>query len=140
MPEYLRPPLLATLFALAFFGVCFLQSGLDKVTDRKGNLDWLSPHFAKSPFRGIVPLLLSVLTLLEVGSGTACSAAIVSVLAGGPAWAATGALSLVCLTLLCLFAGQRLSKDYVGAAVLAGYSAVALLGLMASGAAVLVQN
>jgi hypothetical protein len=38
-------------------------------------------------------------------------------------------LSLACLALVSLFAGQRISKDYVGAAVLATYFGVALIGL-----------
>jgi hypothetical protein len=44
--------------AALFLGVLFLQSGLDKVTDRKGNLKWLTGHFAKSPLSGVVPLVL----------------------------------------------------------------------------------
>jgi uncharacterized protein (DUF697 family) len=37
------------------------------------------------------------------------------------------------LSLLCLFFGQRLAKDYAGAVVLASYVAVALLGLILVG-------
>ncbi len=33
----------------AFLGILFLQSGIDKVVDRRGNLDWLKGHFVKSP-------------------------------------------------------------------------------------------
>ena len=28
-----------------FLGICFIQSGLDKVTDWKGNLSFLTDHF-----------------------------------------------------------------------------------------------
>ena len=35
------------VLASAFLAVLFLQSGIDKVTDRRGNLDWLTGHFAK---------------------------------------------------------------------------------------------
>ena len=37
----------------AFLAVLFLQSGLDKVVDRKGNREYLNAHFARSPLAGI---------------------------------------------------------------------------------------
>ena len=53
----------------AFFAILFLQSGIDKVIDRRGNLEWLTGHFAKSPLAGMVPLLLGVITLMELAAG-----------------------------------------------------------------------
>jgi hypothetical protein len=44
-------------------------------------------------------------------------------------WGIVG-LGLVCLALCSLFAGQRIAKDYTGAATLATYFGVALLGLV----------
>lgn len=105
------------------------------MTDRQGNLDWMVPHFEKSPFRGKVPFLLSVLTLLELGTALVCLGGLADLgfrLGWGLAWYG---LALAALTLLALFAGQRFAKDYVGAANLAVYFGVALLGLaFASGA------
>jgi hypothetical protein len=60
--------LLQTLVS-AFLAILFLQSGIDKVLDRRGNLEWLTGHFAKSPLAGLVPLMLSVITLLELAAG-----------------------------------------------------------------------
>lgn len=117
------------LLACGFFAVLFLQSGIDKITDRKGNLEWMVPHFEKSPFKGMVPLLLSLLTFLEVGTGLACAGGFVLVLIGVEFPLVRYALWSAAGTLLCLFAGQRLSKDYAGAASLAAYFAVALLGV-----------
>ena len=53
----------------AFFAILFLQSGIDKVVDRRGNLEWLTGHFAKSPLARAVPLLLSAITLMELAAG-----------------------------------------------------------------------
>jgi hypothetical protein len=39
------------------------------------------------------------------------------------------AMSIVCLNLVLLFAGQRIAKDYPGAATLAAYFIVAVFGL-----------
>lgn len=116
-------------FACAFFAVLFFQSGLDKVTDRQGNLDWMVPHFEKSPFRGKVPFLLSVLTVLELGAALVCVGGLVDLgfkLGFHLAWYG---LALAAFNLIALFAGQRFAKDYVGAANLAVYFGVALLGL-----------
>ena len=57
----------------AMVAILFLQSGLDKALDWKGNMAWLTGHFAKSPLKGTVPLLLSVITAIELSAG-ACAA------------------------------------------------------------------
>lgn len=113
--------------AYLFFAVLFVQSGMDKVADRKGNLEWMVPHFEKSPFAGMVPMLLSMLTAMELTTGFLCLMALI------PVWFSTAfilsslAVLAVMFTLLCLFAGQRFAKDYVGAQTIATYFGVALL-------------
>jgi hypothetical protein len=111
-----------------FFAVLFLQSGLDKVTDRRGNIEWLTGHFANSPFKSIVGLLLFKITLLELAAGLCCLVGVWAVLFKGPSWIAPVGLLLCCLSLCALFAGQRIAKDYAGAASLSTYFGVAVLG------------
>src|SRR6476661_11037862 len=53
----------------AFLAILFLQSGIDKVVDRRGNLEWLKGHFAKSPLAGVVPALVTAITILELAAG-----------------------------------------------------------------------
>src|SRR5713226_4835308 len=60
---------LLQLLVSAFLAILFLQSGIDKIVDRKGNLEWLSGHFAKSPLAGTVPFLFAALTIIEVAAG-----------------------------------------------------------------------
>src|SRR6058998_2972664 len=60
---------LLQILVSAFLAILFLQSGIDKLVDRRGNLEWLKGHFAKSPFAGIVPALLTTITILEVAAG-----------------------------------------------------------------------
>jgi uncharacterized membrane protein YphA (DoxX/SURF4 family) len=124
----LNPLDAAQLFVCAFFAVLFLQSGLDKVFDYKGNLEWMTPHFAKSPMRSIVPMLLSVMTVIELSAGAVCGLGVVMLFFESTLWSVVG-LSLCCLAFLCLFAGQRIAKDYAGAATIATYFGVALIGL-----------
>src|SRR4030081_4171415 len=61
---------LLQIFVSAFLAILFLQSGIDKVVDRRGNLEWLKGHFAKSPLAGMVPLMVTAITILEIAAGT----------------------------------------------------------------------
>ena len=118
------------LFASAFFAILFLQSGIDKVIDRRGNLEWLTGHFAKSPLAGIVPLLLSVITVLELSAGVLSAiGCLVVLLRRDPTIGFYGAV-LSGLALLALFFGQRMAKDYPGAATLVPYFLVVIAALI----------
>ena len=125
----LEPLLLARIFVCVMLAVLFLQSGVDKVVDRKGNLEWMVPHFAKSPFGGTVPMMLSVLTVFELLTGLGGAVSVVVLLVKGPLIVPIASIGLACLTFLMLFTGQRLAKDYAGAASLAAYSILPLIGL-----------
>lgn len=133
VPMDLNALLLAKIFALAFFAACFMQSGVDKIVDWKGNLAWLTDHFGQTFLRSVVPLLLGMATFMECFTSLVSAFAIVVLLTSGPAIVPVAAMSLACLTLLMLFTGQRIAKDYVGAATLATYFTVALLGLLLMG-------
>src|SRR5947199_10763871 len=60
---------LMQIFTAAFLAILFLQSGIDKIIDRLGNLEWLKGHFANTPLAGVVPVLLTAITFLEVAAG-----------------------------------------------------------------------
>ena len=124
------PLRIAQLFTCVFLAILFLQSGIDKVVDRSGNLEWLGGHFASSPLAGIVPLMVTVVTIVEILAGVLCALAVPAMLLGdaGNTLAVAG-ISLSALSLTMLFFGQRLAKDYAGAAVLVPYFVLALLGL-----------
>ncbi|AGC43043.1 hypothetical protein MYSTI_01711 [Myxococcus stipitatus DSM 14675] len=131
------PPLESTQFTAwllqalcaAFLAILFLQSGADKVVDWKGNLGWLTGHFAKSPLRGVVPLMLGVITLMELASGALSAVGLVSLFVSGSAtWAFWGALASA-LSLVGLFFGQRMAKDYAGAGALVPYFLLSLVAL-----------
>jgi hypothetical protein len=108
-------------FGLIVLSILFIQSGLDKISDRKGNLEWLKGHFANSPFKNSVPFVLTVLTLEEVLTGVLCLAGLGVLLITGHTAIAIIGLSSGLLTFVSLFLGQRLAKDYAGAASLIPY-------------------
>ena len=118
------------LFISAFFAILFLQSGIDKVIDRKGNLEWLTGHFAKSPLAGMVPLLLGVITLLELGAGALSAIGFFFVLLRHDSTIAFYGTALSGAALLCLFFGQRMAREYPGAATLVPYILVVIAGLI----------
>jgi hypothetical protein len=109
---------LLTIFTSAFLAILFLQSGIDKVVDRRGNLEWLKGHFAKSPLAGIVPLLLTVITALEIATGALSALGCVLIILMRDSTVAFYGAVLAAVSILALFFGQRMAKDYAGAAVL----------------------
>jgi hypothetical protein len=118
------------LFSSAFLAILFLQSGVDKVTDRRGNLDWLTGHFAESPLAGMVPLLFGILTVLELAAGAASAIGFLLVLIRRDSTIAFYGAIISGIALLALFFGQRMAKEYAGAAVLVPYFLVILLALL----------
>lgn len=127
----LQPDAVARFLATAFFAIVFLQSALDKLIDRQGNLAYLGDHFKSSPMPpGAVPILFWMLTSIELTAGTLCALGLLlgDFAAKGFGVAAYGVMTSG-IALLCLLLGQRLAKDYAGAAVVAAYFAVALIGL-----------
>ena len=62
---------LMQILTSAFLAILFLQSGIDKIVDRRGNFEWLKGHFAKSPLAGIVPALLICITIRGGSRGCA---------------------------------------------------------------------
>jgi hypothetical protein len=126
--------------AALFLAILFLQSSLDKIFDRRGNLSYLTEHFAKSPLAGTVGPMFVVITILELSAGalSAIGCAMV-VLKHDPTVAFWGA-TLAAVALCALFFGQRVSKDYAGAAVLVPYFILALaaMWLLGTGQAVVV--
>ena len=109
------------ILLLAFLTITFLQSGIDKVLDWKGNLEWLSGHFSKTPFKGSVPILLGIVLVMEIMSGVLSAVGIVQFVVEGESSIGFFGAMLAALTLLMLLLGQRVAKDYVGAQTIVVY-------------------
>jgi hypothetical protein len=126
MPEAIY---LMQIFASAFLAILFLQSGIDKIVDHRGNLEWLNGHFAKSPLAGIVPALLICITILEVAAGalSAFGCVLVIFLKNSTVGLYGAILSAAAIT--ALFFGQRIAKEYAGAAVLVPYFLLTLVAI-----------
>jgi diacylglycerol kinase len=120
---------LMQIFASAFLAILFLQSGIDKIVDRRGNFEWLKGHFAKSPLAGIVPALLIGITILEVAAGALSAVGCVLIILLKDSTIAFYGAVISAVAIIALFFGQRMTKDYAGAAVLVPYFLLTLVAI-----------
>ena len=120
---------LMQLFTAAFLAILFLQSGIDKVVDRRGNLEWLKGHFAKSALAGAVPAMLTTITILELAAGILSAIGCIFVLLSRNSTVAFYGAVISAFAIISLFFGQRIAKDYAGAAVLVPYFLIALVAI-----------
>ena len=117
---------LLQILVSAFLAILFLQSGINKVADRRGNVEWLKGHFAKSPLSGTVPGLLSAITILEISAGALSAIGCAVIIFSHDSTLAFYGAVISAIAIVALFFGQRMAKDYAGAAVLVPYFLLAL--------------
>lgn len=128
--KFKDPLVLCQILIAIFLVITFLQSGIDKILDRKGNEDFFKAHFENSFFKNFTGILLTILTVMELIGGFMLVYGIYYAFAERTTlWIFYGFVVLA-LTLLALFTGQRLAKDYVGAADLVPYFMLIMLGIM----------
>ena len=121
---------LLQLLVAACLAVLFLQSGLDKVFDRAGNRAYLDEHFARSPLaRTVGPMFLTI-TILEVAAGLLSGLGVLQLLFFRSAVLGFFGALIAAANIVALFFGQRVSKDYAGAAALVPYFLLALLAIV----------
>jgi uncharacterized membrane protein YphA (DoxX/SURF4 family) len=123
---------IVTLFITIFFAILFLQSGFDKVFDWKGNSEFHKSHFEKSPLKIFAMPMLLIITLMEVTCGTLCIISVCRIFMYRDFTFSLYAFTLASVNFLALFFGQRMSKDYAGAAALVPYFILAMMGLYIS--------
>jgi diacylglycerol kinase len=113
----------------AFLAVLFLQSGIDKVVDRRGNREYLNQHFARSPLAGTVGPMFVVITILEVCAGALSGVGCALLLLTHDSTVAYLGAVIGGINIVALFFGQRVAKDYAGAAALVPYFLLALTAI-----------
>ena len=113
----------------AFLAILFLQSGIDKIVDRRGNRAYLDQHFAKSPLAATVGPMFLVITILEVSAGALSGVGCALLLLSHDSTVAYLGAVVGAINLTALFFGQRVAKDYVGAAVLVPYFLLAITAI-----------
>ena len=117
------------ILILLFLIVTFLQSGIDKVTDFSGNASFIKEHFANSPLKNMVPLLLVIILVMEIIAGAFMFIGIFNLVTTGNGELALLGTQIAALSLVFLLVGQRLAKDYAGAMTLAVYFIITIFGM-----------
>lgn len=120
---------LLQLLVSLFLAILFLQSGIDKIVDRQGNLEWLNGHFAKSSLAKMVPLLFGILTLIEISAGALSGIGFIALIVSRNSAIAFYGAIVSASAIIALFFGQRMAKEYAGAAVLAPYFLLTLVAI-----------
>ncbi|MGB6267706.1 MAG: DoxX family membrane protein [Olleya sp.] len=106
---------------LVFIAITFLQSGLDKILDWKGNIAWLKGHFSKTFMANIVPLNLVIILVLEVVAGVLAIIGLFTIITDANTCFGFYSAILSAIILLLLLFGQRVAKDYDGARTIVIY-------------------
>ena len=124
------PENIAFLFVLAFFLIVFIQSGIDKIIDYKGNLTFLKGLFKAFFSPPLITLALISVTILEVISGVLCLIGIGDFILNDSCFIGLLGLITGSFALLILLFGQRVSKNYEGAKTIAIYFILAMIGIV----------
>ncbi len=122
--------LLVRIGFAAFFSILFLQSGLDKLANFRENLSSISSHFAKTFLSGLAPLLFVLLTISEMLAGFLSAYGIVEIIIHENTRIAMYGAIFSMASLLFIFFGQRIAKDYGGATGLSSYFIVSALAVI----------
>lgn len=117
------------LLVLGFLTITFLQSGIDKVTDWKGNLNYIKSVFEKTFLKNSVPLMLIIVTIGEIIGGLLCLIGIFQIYFYDSKTLGLLGAVICAKVLLALLFGQRVAKDYAGAMTIAVYFGVTLFGV-----------
>jgi len=128
--EFFTPEVIGQLCIGAFIAIVFLQSGLDKVFDWKGNHAWIKDHFKDTFLAAIVTPMLALVTIAELAAGLVAICGIYCLLFCQDGSCVYYAVIIGLASLLMLLFGQRIAKDYDGAKTIAIYIGVLLVGLL----------
>ena len=112
-----------------FIGIVMAQSGLDKIFNWEGELDFITEKFSKTILSNFSTIGLIQVTILETLSGLLSLLGSIMVLFYDDKSYGIVGLILAAGSLCILMAGQRISKDYDGAAALVPYFLLTVIGL-----------
>lgn len=113
-----------------FLIITYVISSYEKLSDFKGNIAWMKPHFSQSVLKNVVPLALGILVFFEVLTAVIALFSIYKLLLTSDTLALIYAnyLNLICLFLMLI--AQRLAKDFDGARTIVIYLIPSLMALL----------
>ena len=99
----------------------------------KGNLEWLTGHFEKTPLNGTVKPALITITIFELAAGAFSLIGLVIFLINRSTFCIQMGVILVMVSLCMLIFGQLVAKDFEGAKTIAIYFGIALASVLILG-------
>ena len=118
------------MLSAIFFSIVFFQSSIDKILDRESNIKFFEEHFKMTFFNKILSPALSILTFLElIAAGICMYGLFYSLLYQNTDFIFYGLVTSGIVLLMLLF-GQRIAKDYVGAADITIYFILCAMTIM----------
>lgn len=113
-----------------YFSIVFYQSSIDKIIDKENNITFFNEHFKNTFIKNFIPMLLTSLGLFEFFVASLNTFGIFySLIHSDLTFIFYGLLSCSVVLLMLLF-GQRLAKDYVGAADITIYFILCIITIM----------
>ena len=128
--KFKDPLVLCQILIAIVFIITFIQSGVDKVIDRQGNLIYFKDHFSNSILKNYTSIMLTFITLFELICGFVLIYGVYfSFVERTTLWIFYGFVMCI-VNLIVLFLGQRIAKDYIGASDIIQYIILIVLGIM----------
>ena len=121
---------IAQILVSIFFSIVFFQSSIDKINDREGNLKFFNQHLKETFFQNHTSISLYLLALLEIISAFLCCFGIFYKLSYHDSTFIYYGLLIIVIVLLSLLLGQRLAKDYAGAADITIYFILCIITIL----------
>ena len=125
----MEPIIINIILILSFFSIVFIQSGLDKVFNKKENLSFLYELLRKVFSKSLILVAFYSITLLELASGFLCLIGVLEIILYGSSALGYWGLIVGALALLILLFGQRMSQNYDGAKTITIYFILAVFGI-----------
>lgn len=117
------------VFILLFLIITYVISGYEKISDWKGNVNFIKNHFQNSPFKNKVPFLLAILLIIEIIASILMIIGVYQIYASEAKEIALLGIELSAVSIIFMLIGQRLAKDYPGAMSLGVYFIITLCGV-----------
>ena len=117
------------VFILLFLIITYVISGYEKISDWKGNVNFIKNHFQNSPFKNNVPFLLAILLIVEIIASVLMSIGVYQIYTSETKEIALLGIELSAVSIIFMLIGQRLAKDYPGAMSLGVYFIITLCGV-----------
>nr|WP_317631128.1 DoxX family protein [uncultured Flavobacterium sp.] len=113
-----------------FLIITYAISSYEKLSDFKGNLAWMKPHFSNSILKNNVPLALSLLVIFEVLTAITSIIALAYLLINQQTEYLIYANYFNLISLFLMLIAQRFAKDFDGARTIVIYLIPSLIALL----------